>query len=478
MSSEEQLIQPPDSGPLVLNEENLGRNVFRLALPAVLESLSFSVVMFVDLVMIGWLESIPAMSAVGAAGALAFFVTILFLPIGVGVTALVARSVGARNMEEARNVTGQGILLAMITGAISSIVLVVFAPQILQLMNVAGGTRELAIPYQRLLFGAFFFRLVFMVGASAIKGAGNTHTPMIISGVMNAANVALNWFLIFGVGPFPRLEVLGAGIGSAAAFALGAVLMTCVLFTRHSVIRLRLRHVGRRSWRIIRMILAVSLPNIGEQMFFQFGLLLCFRIVTQLGDAAIAAHTISIRIASFSFLPGMGFAVAAATLAGQSLGAGDARLAAKSIRRTAFLASILMSLVAVLLAVFPEFLAGIFKPAPPVRSLIVPCLIVGALAQIPLGISMSYSGGLRGAGDTVGAMMIAFIGIILVRVPLALLLALILRWGLVGVWAASGVDWTTRAVFGYILVKRGAWRSRMAGIPGPEPVPLGETRTA
>ena len=174
----------------------------------------------------------------------------------------------------------------------------------------------------------------------------------------------------------------------------------------------------------------------------------------------------------------MGFAVAAATLAGQSLGAGDARLAAKSIRRTAFLASMLMSLVAVLLAVFPEFLAGIFKPAPPVRSLIVPCLIVGALAQIPLGISMSYSGGLRGAGDTVGAMMIAFIGIILVRVPLALLLALILRWGLVGVWAASGVDWTTRAVFGYILVKRGAWRSRMAGIPGPEPVPLGETRTA
>lgn len=462
------------AGPLTLNEKSLNRNIFRLALPAVIENLSFSVVMFVDLVMIGWLERIPAMSAVGAGGALSFIVGVIFLPLGIGVAALVARHVGARNMEEARAITGQGILLSAVVGAAASFALVVLAPEILETMNVTGEARELAIPYLRLLFGSLFFRLLFTAGASAIKGAGNTHTPMVVTGIMNVTNVLLNWLLIFGVGPFPRMGVTGAGIGSAVSFALGGALMTAALFTRHSVIGMRARHLRGVSWRVMRTIFSVSLPNIGEQFFFQLGFVLYLRIVTQMGDAAIAAHSIGIRIESFSFLPGMGFAIAAGTLVGQSLGAGDERLAALSIKRTAFLASLMMSLAAVVLAVFPEYLAGIFKAPPPVRNLTVPCLMVGALAQIPLAVFMSYAGGLRGAGDTASAMIVAFAGVILVRVPAALLLALVLRWGLVGVWVANGLDWSTRAVLAYIMVRRGAWRGRMAAILGPEPMPVAE----
>ena len=471
MSCSETAAETGHAAPLILDERNLGRNIVRLALPAVLENVSHSVLILVDLMMVGWLGSIPALSAVGFSGGVWFMNMILFIPLAIGVTALVARNIGARNFEEARRVAGQGILLALIIGVAASGLIVLLSPRILDAMNITGETKELALPYQRLIFGVFVFDLLFMIASGAIRGAGNTRTPMIVAAFANGLNLVLDWFLIFGHGPFPKLGVLGAGIATSISIVCGGALMTGALFTRYSVFRLRLRNLRRFSWRILRDIFGVSLPNIFEQLILDVGFVAFWWILTRLGDVTIAAHSIAVRIESFSFLPGMGFAVAASTLAGQSIGAGDVRLAEKSMRRTAFLAALLMSMMGVLLALFPEFFAGLFGAAPPVRNLAAACLIVGAMEQIPLALFMSYAGGLRGTGDTLSAMMVTIVGMVFVRVPLARVFAIEAGWGVVGMWVACVLDWIVRAFLAHILIKHGRWRKH-AVKPVMVPLPV------
>jgi len=471
MSSNETVADAGQSAPLTLDERNLGRNIFRLALPAVLENLSHSLLILVDLMMVGWLGSIPALSAVGFSGGMWFMNMILFIPLGIGVTALVARNIGARNFEGARRVAGQGVLLAVVIGVIASGLIVLFSPRILDAMNITGETKQLAIPYQRLLFGVFLFDLLFMIASAAIRGAGNTRTPMIIAAVANGLNLILDWFLIFGHGPFPKLGVLGAGIATCISIVCGGTLMTAMLFTKYSIFRLRMRDIRRFSWRIVRGILGISLPNIFEQLILDLGFVAFWWILTRLGDAAIAAHSIAVRMESFSFLPGMGFAMAASTLAGQSVGAGDTRLAETSIRRTAFFGAVMMSFMGVFFGLFPQFFAGLFGAAPPVRDLAAMCLLIGAMEQIPLALFMSFAGGLRGTGDTLSAMMVTIVGMVFVRVPLARLLAVEAGLGVAGMWVAAVLDWIVRASLAHFLIKYGRWR-RLAVKPAEAMVPV------
>jgi Na+-driven multidrug efflux pump len=192
------------------------------------------------------------------------------------------------------------------------------------------------------------------------------------------------------------------------------------------------------------------------------GFVLFLRILTQLGDVAMAANSITVRIESLSFLPGLGFGVATSTLAGQCLGAGDAKLAERSMKRAMVYAALLMSLVGLSLAIFPQAYASLFEAEKPVRDLVVACLMIAAIEQVPMAIFFSLGGGLRGAGDTMSAMMVTIFGMVFVRLPVAYALGLWAGWGLVGLWVSEVLDWTVRAVFVYNRMKRGSWRKRAA----------------
>lgn len=449
-----------DERPLVLDERHLGRNIFQLALPAILENLSHSVLFLVDFMMIGWLGSIPAMAAVGTCGQIYFIFFMLFMPLSIGVTALVARKVGSGDFEGARRVAGQGVLIAFGVGIPIAAGVFAFVPKILDAWNLDWETKVIGISYMRPIAAVMFFDFLWMVASGAIRGAGNTRTPMIIVAVTNLVNIALAWMLIFGHGPFPAMGVMGSAIAAMISIVLGGALMASALFTKYSIFRMYLRNLRRFSWKITRSIFEIALPSLVEQFFLVAGIWAFWKMVTGLGDISVAAHTIAGRIESFSFLPGLGFAVAASTLSGQSLGAGNAPLTEQSMRRTAYFAALLMSIMGVGLAVFPAFVASLFDPAPPVKTLAVGCLIIGAAEQIPLALFFSLSGGLRGAGDTLSAMTATFVGMVVVRIPLALLFAFGLGWGVLGLWAAGVIDWIVRAVIADNRIRSGAWKQR------------------
>jgi putative MATE family efflux protein len=284
---------------------------------------------------------------------------------------------------------------------------------------------------------------------------------------MNVVNIILGMSLVFGLWIFPRLEVLGAGLALCAANLVGAALVVLVLFRggRRRLpglpaarIRVRLRDIFSINRPAIALLFRIGIPAGVEMFAMRIGFLLYVRIIASLGTVALAANAIALRIESLSFMPGMGIAMAATTLVGQSLGAGQTHLAEKSMKRCAWVAVTVMSLMGFVTFVAARPLAALFTPEGQMIGLTTLCLRIAAVEQPLLGFVMVYMGGLRGAGDTVSTMIVSLVGSTFVRVPLVFLLARTLGMGLAGAWLGAVFDWSIRTVITYWLVRRGRWK--------------------
>jgi len=205
--------------------------------------------------------------------------------------------------------------------------------------------------------------------------------------------------------------------------------------------------------------LRIAVPNMGERLLMGFGNLAFMKILTILGTVAVAAHMIAIRVEAFSFMVGVGFSVAASALAGQSLGARDPDLAERSIQRTGFIGFLTMSGMAAAFLLFAGPIVRLFNPEPRVADFAALCVMISAFEQPGLAFLMVYTGGLRGAGDTLSAMIIALAGTFIFRIPVVYIFGITLGWGIAGVWIATVCDWTVRAIAAYLFLEHGRWKS-------------------
>ena len=191
----------------------------------------------------------------------------------------------------------------------------------------------------------------------------------------------------------------------------------------------------------------------GERIVQQAGIFIYTKLVLLYGTVAYAAHQVGLSIESFSFLPGYGLAIAAATMVGQSIGAGKYTRAKLENWEANRLAIVIMAAMGLLFFFLPDPLLRAFTTDEAVIELGTMFLRIVALLQIPLALTMVLAGSLRGAGDTRFIMGTTMIGMWGVRVPLALVAALWLRQSISLIWAAMIVDWSVR--MGLLL-----WRYR------------------
>jgi putative MATE family efflux protein len=443
--------------PLELTEENLNRNIARLAIPAALENILHMMVFIVDIIMVGRLGT-EAIASVGLAGALNFVLTIVFSSFSAGTVSLVARHTGAREKDQAERVAGQSLLLALITGLAVAPIMFFYSKNIFYLMSAEPGVMGLSSLYFGIVISFLPCRLIILSGHAAFRGAGDTRTPMLITLAMNCLNVLFNWLLIFGIWVFPRMEVAGAAWGTAICYTVGSIMNLFILFGGRALITVRLRHFLTFDAHVVKRILSISLPAAMDAFLTQLGYLAFIKIVTMLGTVPLAAHQIAVRIESLSFMPGYALAISTATLVGQSLGAKNEELARLSMRRNCIIALILMCTFGAIFLLFARQLGMVFRPEEDVLRLSAFCVMISAIEQPALAIYMVYAGGLRGAGDTFSPMIITIVATLFVHVPIAYVFGIVFGWGLAGIWFGAALDWIGRSVAVYILFKRGRWR--------------------
>lgn len=455
-----QAVLPPEGGSF---SGSIRRQTFNLALPAIADNLLQTSIMLVDVALIGRMLGASALAGPTIAWQLAWFVLMVFMGFNVAGTALVARSIGAGLPEEASRLGGQCMRLNALAAAVVSAILMVVAPGLVGWFGADPAVSAQAVLYLRILASTMVFNALMLGGNSILRGAGDTRTPMWVTGAMSAFNALLSWVLIGTMG------VIGSALGSAIARLVGGLVVTGLLFKGLDALRLTWEDLWRRDSHAERRIFHIGIPSFVESAIFGGAYMLYLSAVTHLGTAQTSAHTIALRSESLSFMPGLGFAVAAATMVGQSLGAGDPRRAIKSAWVAAWWAAAFMSAMGVIFYLKPVWVIGLFlDPAQAatladrqldqlVIAMAVPCLQLVALAQPLEAMLFVLNGALRGAGDTTFVMIATLAGMICIRLPLTYLLCWHLGWNLAGAWVAMNLDILIRGAAAIWRFKSGAW---------------------
>ncbi|MDA1018574.1 MAG: MATE family efflux transporter [Planctomycetota bacterium] len=452
---------------------NLRPTIFRLAIPVLLEQLLVFGVGFFDTYLSGHLgdDHANATTAVGIAAYMGWLSSLLFGLVGVGTMALVSRHWGAGERRAANRMLNRSLVLAAIAGFIVASGMYVSAESFAGWLNLHDEARDVVVAYLRIdAYGHVFWALS-LVGAAALRGAGDMVSPMLVLGLVNVLNMGLSYNLVHGIGGIPwlgldapliaPLGVDGIVIGTVIARVVGGLLMLTVL--GHGLSGLKLRWHELRMDRVSsRRILRIGVPAGIDGGIMWFGHFLFLTVIAKLDNGTgqsfnMAAHTIGIQVEAITFLPAIAFGYAASTVIGQSLGAQNTTRAFHSGNEGVLQCSLLAIVISLVFFSQSDWIYAFMSDQSSVRSIGAPALRILAFVQVPLVIGIVYVTSLRGAGDTRFPMLITITSVLGVRVPLAYLFGIVWDGGLTGAWIGMCSDVVLRAILLSIRYARGRW---------------------
>src|SRR5829696_658329 len=441
-------------------EGSIGRAILLLSVPMVLEMLMESLFVVCDVYFVGRLGK-EAVATVGLTESMMVLVYTLGIGLSIGATAMVARRTGERDPEGAAHTAGQTILLGLAVSLVLGALGVALAPQLLKLMGGEPAVVEGGSNFTRVMLGANVSVMMLFLINGAFRGAGDAAVAMRVLWLANAINIALGPCLIFGLGPFPEMGVTGAAVATSIGRGTGALYAFSKLWRGGGRIHVRPRHF-RPDTALIRRIVSLSGTATFQVFVGMASWIALTRIVSGFGSAAVAGNIIGMRIIMFALLPSWGMSNAAATLVGQSLGAGKPERAEKAVWRAGFYNMIFLGVVG-LLFVFADPIVGVFTHAaadPEVHAYGVDCLRIIACGFLFYAYGMVLTQSFNGAGDTRTPTLINVFVFWLWEIPLAWFLAFGLGMGPRGVFLAAAVAFSTLAVVSAYCFRRGRWKTK------------------
>lgn len=418
----------------------------------------FSVVVIAQTKFVGEL-GVEAIAAVGIGQRVFFATQALLMAITAGTTALVARAWGAENYTEAGHVTMASMVLAGAASLASTVPGILFAHPIASLFGVDQATTQLAAENVRWMS---VFNLAFAVNytiGAALRAAGDAWTPLWISLAVNVINVPLLYMLVLGNWGAPMMGVKGAAIASGVAGLLGAVISYVLWSGRWLRIEFRLR--GWWSSFRLKQLVNIGYPAGIEMMVFQVGYFIFLVLLGRnYGTSAFAAYSLSGTMFMICMVVGFGFSIAASTLSGQHLGAGDPQGAVKSGWRALTYAMLSTGILALAIALNAEFIVYGFIDSPNSETVRYATQIAWILAiSTPLmAIEFAIGGTLRGAGDTRFPMMATLIGLIGIRCSIAAFCVL-LQLDVVWMFAAMVAENIVKGALLLMRFRTDRWKS-------------------
>jgi putative MATE family efflux protein len=434
------------------------RRVADLSWPALVEMMLVSFVGVADMIMVGRLGP-AAIAAVGLSNQPMFFTLAVFQALNVGTTALVARFIGAGDNSEANRAAEQSFLVTLLIAVVLSVISYSATPWIIGAMGAEPDAKPLGIAYLQVVSLGIVFTAVSMCLTSALRGAGNTKTPMKINIMTNIINCVGNYVLIYGKLGLPAYGVAGAAMATTLSRVVACIAFLSVVLSKNSEIRLSAVRSYRVRLDLLQKTLQIGFPSAIEQFILRGGQLTYVRIVAGLGTVVLASHQIGMNILSLSFMPGMAFSIAATTLVGQELGAGRPLVAEKSAAETRRMGMIVSGTMAAVLFFGGARIASLYTSDPVVIKQAAMVLRVIGLVQPAQSTQFILAGGLRGAGDTKWPLYSTFIGVWGVRVLMGYIFVTVFHLGLLGAWMGMALDQLIRSSVIYTRFRKGDWKA-------------------
>ena len=413
--------------------------IFSLAWPTMLEELMQTAVQYIDTAMVGTLGT-QATAAVGATSTVNWLIGSTISAVGVGFLSYVSRACGAGDSKRAGRAASQAVLAVLFCGILFTCLTLGLSGKVPVWMRVDPAIQTLAAQYFFILYTPMLARAAMIIFGTLLRAVGDSKTPMRVGLLVNMINVVLNFFLIYPTRSISGIVIPGAGLGvigaataSAIAFLVGGICITIALW-RHPVISPKGQSL-RPDWEVLKPCLKVALPNALQRFGTSLGYVAFASMINSLGDVATAAHTIANTVESAFYIPGYGMQTAAATLAGNALGAEDNRRVKKLAQMIIVIEVSLMILSGSLLFIFAPNMMRLFSRDPKVIALGATVLRMVAVSEPFYGVSIIIEGMMQGMGNTVLPFIFSISGMWGIRIIGTFVCTQLLGMGLISAWA-------------------------------------------
>jgi len=436
----------------------IGRAILLLAVPMVLEMIMESIFAVVDIFWVSHLGT-DAAATVGLTESLMTLVYALAIGLSIGAMAMVARRIGEGNPDGAARAAVQAIALALTVSIVIGAIGAPLAPKLLALMGGSPWVIEHGSAFTRVMLACnASVVMLFMINA-IFRGAGDAAIAMRTLWVANWINILLGPCLIFGLGPFPKLGIVGAAIATSIGRGTGAIFALTKLFRSGGRFDIKSHHL-RIEPSLIGRLIRLSASATFQVFIGMASWIGLVRIISSFGSNAVAGYTFGIRVILFALLPSWGMANAAATMVGQALGAKNPQRAERAVWQAGFYNMIFLGIIGLLFIFFAPQIIWFYTSDPDVAHYGVDCLRIVAYGFLFYAYGMVLGQSFNGAGDTWTPTIINLFVFWLWEIPLAYVLGVKAGMGPRGVFVAMTIAFSTLAVVSAAVFRLGRWKKK------------------
>ena len=411
----------------------------KLAYPVIIGMIGHTLVGFVDNAMVGQLGT-SELAAISLGNSFVFLAMAFGIGFSTAITPLIAESDAKKNKSNTKSILSNGILVCIFLGAVLTIIVLIAKP-IIYYMGQSEEVVNLAYPYITFVAISLFPLIIFQSFKQFSDGLSFTKIAMISTVIANLINVVINYILIYGKFGFPKLELVGAGIGTLISRFIMVLIIIYLIKSNPKINQyldnlFSLKYSSIITKKIINLGYPSALQMMFEVGFFISGIWVCGII----GINYQAANQIALNLSSLTFMVALGLSVAATIRIGNQKGLNDY----KNLKRIAisiFLITVLIELIfALIFIIFSDLLPWLYLEnnnnfdVLETVSLASKLLIIVALFQIFDGIQIVAQGALRGIQDVKIPSMICFLSYIIFGVPIMIYLGLYTDLKAIGVW--------------------------------------------
>jgi putative MATE family efflux protein len=440
-------------------EGPIGRAILLLAIPMVLEMVMESVFAVVDIFWVAHLGT-DAAATVGLTESLLTLIYALAIGLSIGATATIARRIGEKNPDGAARAAVQSIALALLVSLTIAAIGAPLAPRLMKAMGGSPWVIEHGSGFTRVMLGCnITVVMLFMVNA-IFRGAGDAAIAMRTLWLANWINIILGPCLIFGIGPFPKLGIIGAAIATNIGRGTGALFALSKLFRTGARFEIRREHL-RIEPAIMARLVRLSATGTFQVFIGMASWIGLVRIISSFGSNAVAGYTFGIRVILFALLPSWGMSNAAATMVGQALGARNPDRAERAVWKAGFYNMIFLGIIGLLFILFAPQIIWFYTSDPDVAKYGVDCLRIVAYGFLFYAYGMVVGQSFNGAGDTWTPTIINLFVFWLWEIPLAYILGVVVGLGPRGVFIAMAIAFSTLALVSALVFRRGHWKTKM-----------------
>lgn len=439
-------------------DTSLGKAIFLLAIPMILEMMMESIFAIVDIFFVSRLGS-DAVATVGITESVMTLVYAVGIGLSTATTAIVSRRVGEKEPRKAGNAAFQAMLVGAVFSFIVAVPGFVFAKEFLLLMGASQQMADEGFYYPMIMFGSNLVIMLLFIINAVFRSSGDAATSMRVLWLANLINLVLDPLLIFGLGPLPGMGIKGAALATATGRGIAVCYQFYLLFKGNGRIHLDVRNLTVRVNLMVKL-LRLSIGGIFQYLIATSSWIILVRMISGFGPHVLAGYTIAIRIIVFALLPAWGLSNAASTLVGQNLGAGKPDRAERSVWITGWTNVALMSVIGSIILLIPDQLVRLFIPDEAVLQSGVTTLRWMGAGFVFYALGMVVVQGFNGAGDTLTPTKINLFCFWLFEIPLAYLLGIFFDWQLTGVCISILVAESLLTIIGILVFRQGRWKLR------------------